>query len=69
MIEYLFLGDFWLYLMHKSCYQACDQLETKKKENLTTPQITPTALIKYIYLYISTLKDISNTVRIHTIVL
>ncbi len=24
-------------------YQACDQLETKKKENLPTPQATPTS--------------------------
>ncbi len=23
--------------------QACDQLETKKKENMTTPQATPTS--------------------------
>ncbi len=29
--------------------QACNQLETKKKENLTTPQITPTGLITNIY--------------------
>ncbi len=48
-------------------HQACDQLETKKKENLTTPQVTHPALIKNIYF--STLKDISYTVRIHTIVL
>ncbi len=37
--------------------QACDQLETKKKENLTTPQATPPELIIK-NTYFSTLKYI-----------
>ncbi len=47
--------------------QACDQLETKQKENLATPQATPPALIIK-NMYFSTLKDISHII-IHTIVL
>ncbi len=30
----------WKYVNY---FQVCDQLETKKKENLTTPQVTPTS--------------------------
>ncbi len=46
--------------------QACDQLETKKKENLTTPQATPPELIIK-NTYFSTLKYISYIVNIHIV--